>query len=241
MKRFYDRVAVTQIEDEPAGRYAIFLAQDAKESRAVRTPAKSVLWVPSRALADAIAAEWRAQTGLVELDSMDLTRVAASAIDRIVPRRDAAITDIAAYAGSDLVCYRAAGPRKLVKAQEEAWQPLVDWAGDTLGADLTVTTGVMPVGQSDACLAALARAVGAHADHELAALSLAAGAARSLVIALALVHDRLDANSAHAAAMLDEAYQAEHWGEEKDASARAQANLADLELAQTFCRLLRGG
>lgn len=233
MKRFYEQVTVGAPEDLAPGRHAVLL-----DGRPVRTPARHLLWVPSSPLARDIAAEWAAQEEAVELDTMPLTRVAAAAIDRIAPRRDAAIADLASIARSDQLCYRAEGPRDLADRQEEIWGPLVAWARATLGADLQVTVGVMPVGQPPRALAAFESALGQCCDHELAAVSLAAGAAGSLIVALALARFYIDAPAAIEAAILDEAFQAARWGEETEAVKRRRALAADLELATRFFALL---
>ncbi len=105
---------------EADGAFAIVL-----DGRPVRTPAKAPLAVPSRALAEAIACEWQAQGERVDPDSMPLTRIASIAIDLVAPRRDSVIAEIAKYAGTDLVCYRAERPPELVARQHATWQPLV--------------------------------------------------------------------------------------------------------------------
>ncbi len=232
MKRFYKEV--TRGPSRSGAEIGVFL-----DGRPVRTPAKAQLLVTSQALAEAISGEWHAQSSDIDPDSMPLTKVAAAAIDRVIPRRDDAIADIADHGRSDLVCYRADAPTELTQLQETTWQPLVDWVGQTYGARMTVTTGIMPVEQPAAALAHLHAAVATYADFELAALSLAVGTARSLVIGLALSQGRIDAAAAHAACMLDEIFQVDRWGEEEEAEKRSRAARDDLELAQSFLTLLR--
>jgi len=123
------------------------------DGRPVKTPAKVALVVPTLAMAEAIAAEWDAQTGEVKPDTMPVTRAANSAIDKIVPQRAAVVEIVAAYGGSDLLCYRAVGPAELIARQAAGWDPLLDWAADALGVRLAVTTGVMHVEQDAAALA----------------------------------------------------------------------------------------
>ena len=59
---------------------------------------------------------------------MPLTKLANSAIDGVAGREDDVIGDILNYAGSDLLCYRAEGPRGLVEAQRTHWDPVLAWA-----------------------------------------------------------------------------------------------------------------
>ena len=234
MKRFYE--AVTVAAPSAAVGYRILL-----DGRPVRTPARAPLGLPTEALARAIAAEWAGQGDEVDLETMDLTRVAAAAVDRVMPRRAELIAEIAGISASDLVCYRADQPAALIVLQTEQWQPLVDWAVQAFDAPLAVTTGIMPVVQPAMALEAMTRAVAALGDYQLAGVSLAASVAHSLVIALALVHGRLDGPAAAVAATLDDVFQADHWGEEAEATVRRQAVADDLELAHRYFGLLAGG
>lgn len=95
------------------------------DGRGVKTPAKAPLVVPTLAMAQAIAAEWDAQTGVVQPETMPVTRAANSAIDKIVPQRAEVVALLAAYGASDLLCYRAVGPEALAERQAAAWDPLL--------------------------------------------------------------------------------------------------------------------
>ncbi len=106
------------------------------DGRPVKTPAKAPLVLPTLALAQAIAAEWDAQTGTVRPATMPLTRAANSAIDKVAPMRAEVIAELAGYGGTDLLCYRAEGPEALVARQAAAWDPLLDWAATALRAPL---------------------------------------------------------------------------------------------------------
>lgn len=230
MKRFYRAVDLS----EGAFGYEIHL-----DGRPVRTPGRAPLGVGSRPLAEAIVAEWAAQGETILPRTMPMTRQASAAIDRVAAQREQVIDELAVYAGTDLVCYRAAAPADLAYRQHEVWQPLVDWAALSYDAPLTVTTGMMPVGQPREALSALRAAAAAHDDFALAALSVAARATGSLVIALALSASRLDPAAAFEAAQIDETHQIERWGEDAEAAERRAAIRADLEEAARFLALLR--
>jgi chaperone required for assembly of F1-ATPase len=228
VKRFYKTVSV----EEAHGRFAIAL-----DSRAVRTPAKSALAVPSEALARAIAAEWEAQGDEVKPHAMPLTRLASTAIDKVAAERARLVDELAGYAESDLLCYRAELPPELVARQEAQWQPLLDWAADRFAARLEVTQGVLPRVQPAASLKALRTAVEAQDDMGLAALHSATTAAGSLVIALALLEDRLAADEAFALSQLDESFQIEQWGEDAEAVLRREAIRDELRAVAEFMAL----
>jgi chaperone required for assembly of F1-ATPase len=231
MKRVYRKAAMSATADG----YGVAL-----DGRPVKTPAKRDLRVPSAALAAAISAEWDAQEGEVRPPAMPLTQLASTAIDRVGPQRALIVQQVAGYAGTDLVCYRATRPPELKARQEAAWQPLVDWAVLRYDAPLTVTAGVIPIAQPEASLRAFAAAVAEHDDFALAALSAATAACGSLVIALALCEGRLDADQAFGASQLDESFQIEAWGEDSEQAERRRALAADIAAAARFLALLRG-
>ncbi len=230
-KRFYKQVEV--VADE-AG-FAVAL-----DGRRVRTPAGSPLALPSEALARAVASEWAAQDGTIRPETMPTMRLAATAIDRVAPRRAAVVDELLACAGTDLVCYRAAEPPDLALRQHQAWQPLIDWLAATLGAELVVTTGIMPVAQPAAAAAALRTAVEALDALELTALASAVQTAGSLVVGFALISGRIGPDAAFEAAQLDESFQIELWGEVDELSQRRRGLRDDLRTAAGFVALARG-
>jgi chaperone required for assembly of F1-ATPase len=231
MKRVYKSVE-TRIGD---GGWGVAL-----DGRPLRTPAKRDLSVPSERLAAAIGAEWAAQDSDIRPETMPLTRLAATAIDCTAAARDKIVVEVANYAATDLVCYRAAHPPALVARQEAAWQPLIDWAAGRYDAGLAITAGIVPLAQSPANLKAYAAVVGALDDFQLTALQAATAACGSLVIALALLEGRLDADAAFAAAQLEETFQIEAWGEDAEAMARRALLAADIAAAARFLELLGG-
>jgi chaperone required for assembly of F1-ATPase len=230
MRRFYKQTGVVRVG---AG-HGVTL-----DGRGVKTPGNHDLVVPSLAFASEIAAEWEAQQGEIRQETMPLTRLAGATIDRNGAERDAIVRQVAHYAGTDLVCYRAGHPPALAARQEAVWQPLIDWARERYDAVLLVTIGVIPAQQPAASLAALAAAVAGHDDFSLTALHAATAACSSLVIALALLEGRLVAGEAFAASQLDESFQIEAWGEDTEQAERRKALAAEIEAAERFNSLLR--
>jgi chaperone required for assembly of F1-ATPase len=229
MKRVYREVAIRAAE----GGWAVAL-----DGRPMRTPARSELVVPTAALAAASAAEWEAQQDEIRPATMPLTRLAATAIDRTAVQRDQVVAETANYAGTDLVCYRAEHPPALVARQQAVWGPLVEWTMLRYDAALAITSGIIPTRQSPAALHAFAAVVAAQDDFRLTALHALTAACGSLVIALALLEGRLDADSTFAAAQLDETFQIEEWGEDAEAAARRRALADDIVAAARFIALL---
>ncbi len=231
MKRFYKETAV----DQGDGGFRVLL-----DGRPMRTPAKAVLIVPTKALAEAIAEEWCVVPEKVEINPahLPLTRLAATGLDRVTGQRARVIDDTAKYGASDLLCYRATDPGSLVQRQAAAWQPLLDWAAERYGAPLAVASGTTFVTQPHTTLAALRGAVAAHGDLALSALYNLTHIAGSLVIALAVSEGRLSAADAFATAQLDELFQIERWGADPIATQRHEGIQRDLESGTRFLALL---
>jgi chaperone required for assembly of F1-ATPase len=232
MKRFWDSAAAAVDTDG----WRVLL-----DGKPVRLPDGPPLRVGRRALAEAIAAEWQAAGGTKDGDmtyaDVPLTRIAGTAQLRIAPDPEPIALELARYAGTDLLCYRATHPDALVQRQHAAWQPWLDWANQRHGARLHVTSGVMHVTQPDASLAALAQAVAAYDPLVLAGLGLAVPALGSLVLGLAMAAGALDGGAAHDLATLDEMFQEQLWGRDAEAAARRAKVAAELNVAGRFMTL----
>ncbi|PQO22653.1 ATPase [Rhodobacteraceae bacterium WD3A24] len=211
-RRFWE----TARAEEAEGGYCVAL-----DARRLSTPAQTPLIVPSRRLAEAIAAEWDAQEGEIRPDTMPATRAANAAIDKVAHRHAEVAAHVADYGATDLLCYRAAGPDSLRARQEAAWAPLLDWAARELDAPLQVTTGVMPVAQPAASLEALHQRVSAHGPFELTALYELVTLSGSLVIGLGAAMGADQPEALWTASRIDETWQAEQWGEDDEAAAEA--------------------
>ncbi len=229
MKRFYKLVTVLSTSEG----HGLLL-----DGRPIKTSARSLLQVPTRALAEAIVTEWDMQGETIDAKLMPLTRHANTVLDRIIAHRAHVIKELAAYGTSDLICYRAAGPADLVALQVEAWEPLMAWAASRFGAALVATASITHVPQSEAAVAVLTAAVEAHSDWQLAALHEAVTLSGSLVIGLALSHRHLTADEAWAAGQLDELFQAQRWGEDSEAATVRMNRRAALDVASRLFHLL---
>ncbi len=188
------------------------------DARFVKTPLKAALTLPTLEMAQAIAAEWDAQTGLVKPDSMPITRAANSAIDKIVPQFDEVAELLAAYGASDLICYRATEPQALIARQAQAWDPMIAWAANTLHAPLIATAGVIHIAQDPASLARLTAQIFALDPFRLAGIHDLIAISGSLVLALAVTHRRVTAPEAWIMSRIDEHWQQELWGIDEEAA-----------------------
>ena len=204
------------------------------DGRTVKTPAKALLVVPTDALAQAIAAEWDAQVGEVRPETMPFTRTANSALDKVAVQYAEVAAMLSAYGGSDLLCYRATGPAALVARQAAAWDPMLDWAAGTLDLRLKATVGVMHIAQDAHSLRRADELVAALGPFRLAAFHDLVALTGSLVLALAVIHGRLDPETAWSLSRVDEDWQIEEWGEDEEAAELAAVKRADFLQAARF-------
>ena len=209
------------------------------DGRPVKTPAKALLVVPTQALADALAGEWNAQTEMVKPETMPVTRPANSAIDKVAVQFHEVAALIAAYGGSDLLCYRATFPEDLQKRQAQAWDPLLEWAATVLDAPLKVAQGVMPIEQPAHSQTKLAAQVQACTPFELAALHDLVAISGSLILGLAVCKGRLTPETAWQLSRIDESYQNEVWGTDDEAAAAESVRRAGFAEAARFWTLAR--
>ncbi|MEM7177970.1 MAG: ATP12 family protein [Pseudomonadota bacterium] len=210
------------------------------DGRPVRTPAKTELILPTRKAAEAAAEEWRAQTGEVRPSLMPLTRAANTTLDRVIPNQTAVGAEIASYGHTDLLCYRAPHPLGLAERQAAAWDPLLAWADEALGAPLRSTEGIVHCLQPHQSLDALSRQVDLHDPWELTALHDLVTLSGSLVIGLAVSGGRISAEQAWPISRIDELWNIEEWGEDAEAAAAAGRKQADFLQAEQLLSLLRG-
>ncbi|RYC33798.1 ATPase [Lichenibacterium minor] len=233
-KRFY--AAATA--EERDGAFALLL-----DGRGAKTPAKRALALPSRPAAEALAEEWNAQVEVIDPARMPLTRMSNTAIDGVAVQMAAVADEVKTYLGSDLLVYRAADPAPLVAAQATAWDPVLDWAREALGARFVLADGITFVAQPPATLQVLGAEVdavvgqGPGAPFRLAALNVMTTLTGSALLALAVMRGRLSPEAAWAAAHVDEVFQESQWGADAEALERRERRWADMEAAARLGRL----
>jgi chaperone required for assembly of F1-ATPase len=230
-RRFYKVAEAAPVE----GGFAVHL-----DGRTPKSPAKSPLVLPTLALAQLVAAEWEAQEALIDSAAMPATRLAFTAIDRISETRAEVAKEVAAYAGSDLLCYRAEHPTPLVERQDRDWQPLLDWAGRELGVTFTPVAGIIHAPQPPETLAEVEALALSLDDFSLAGVAYAAGLLGSTVLALAIRADQIDGQRALDLSRLEEIFQAQTWGQDEEAKLRAQHLSVEAKVLERWFAALRG-
>ena len=201
----------------------------------LRSPAGSLLRLPTMALASAIADEWRAQDDDIDPATMPLFSLAVTVIDRVTPQREMVMAELAAYGGTDLLCYRDA-QIDLARRQHDQWQPWLDRLAAEHDIHLKIFTGIMPIGQSDAVK--FGPLIAAHDDWQLGILHRATSLSGSLVLGLGFVSMMIDSDAMFDLAFLEELWQNETWGTDSETADRQGFLRAELEDAARFLALL---
>jgi chaperone required for assembly of F1-ATPase len=229
VKRFWTTVETASAEDG----WTIAL-----DGKAVRTPARAPLIVPTEKLARAIAEEWSAATGEIDPRAMPLTGLANAAIDRVAVDRQAFAASLAHYAEADLACYRAEWPPELVERQSQTWDGLLAWARRRYDVDFATTSGLIHVPQPPATVERLGQAVAELDSFRLAGLSPLVTASGSLIAALAVIEKAMAAEEAWESVSIDDRWQLEKWGRDVEAEAALEARRQDFLAGARFLDLL---
>ena len=229
MKRFWKDVAIVPQD----GGWGIAL-----DGRPMRTPHRAPLVVASTALAEAIAAEWEAQGETIDPRAMPMTGLANAAIDLATPDPAVFAEPIAAYAATDLLCYRDDRDAALQAEQVTAWNPVLAWAEAQFGVEFVITQGILPVDQPPATVAALREATLGHDPWRMTALTPLVTIGGSLVAGLACIEQAFDPEGLWDAVSLDQLYQERRWGADAEAQAQRAAHKRDWDNAVRFLGLL---
>ncbi|MCK5295362.1 MAG: ATPase [Alphaproteobacteria bacterium] len=233
IRRFYKDVTLKKTD----GGFLVWL-----DGKTIRTPMRNELLIPSKALAKAVADEWRMQEENINPVSMPFTQIMTTAIDIVIPAPEQIGENLLNFADTDLLCYRAEESdvfkRELAKLQNEKWQPVLDWFEHKFGAVFIVTSGILPVEQSEKTVKIMQETIKRYKPVELAALYLVSAVFCSVVLGVALMEGHLDADEAFTISQLDEIYQSEKWGEDSEALERQNAMRDEVRNTATFVKLL---
>lgn len=229
LKRFWKTVDVAQGE----GGWTVLL-----DGRAPKTPAHAKMTLPTEAAARLVADEWAAQGEFIEPGTMPATRLASTAIDRVSQVRDAVADEIAAYAGSDALCYVAEHPTPLVERQAREWAPWRDWAGRELGVVLEPAEGIVHRAQDPAATARVKELALGLDDFALTGLAAVTPLLGSAILGLAVQRGVLSGEAAFDLSRLEEAFQEAQWGVDEEAAERTANRRAEAVLFDRWFRAL---
>ena len=230
-KRFYKIVSIGELEE---GGFQILL-----DGRPIRSPAKHVVSVPNRVSAEALVSEWDAQDTEIDPATMPLTRLVNSAVDGVEDARAAILDEIVSYLNNDFICYPASHPERLVQRQKDVWQPVLDWVEGELDGRFVQASGILAVEQSPVMGENL-RQIWSDLDiYQLAAVHTIMTLTGSALLSFALWRGFLDREAAWVAAMVDEHWNIEMWGEDDEATKRLDFRRRDFDAAALLIEAAR--
>lgn len=234
MKRFYKLVSIKKAPDG----FEIHL-----DGRPVKTPVRHTLRAPTKNLADALMQEWAEQKENINPDTMLLTQILSTRIDRVSVDRNAMEQLLMAYLDTDLVCYRADKPEELRRRQESIWGVSVSWLEERYSQKLLITDGLAALSQQQALHDEMKKEISAFDDDYFTSLQLICATSGSLILALALLHNAVNADHVFEAMRIEENYKAEIYDAEKYGPDPAQdkkdqAILRDLKAAEKYLELI---
>jgi len=209
-----------------------------RNSLPMRTPAGLELIVPKLALAEALVVEWRQQKDKIVPALMPMMQLAATTLDITSKQRGSIISQILAYAGSELLCHQVKEPLELAQLQETLWTPYLEWSAKSLGLTFKIDYGLMPIDQKPEILTLLRQHIGTYNDWLLTGFHYAINSVGSLILGLALVNRFRPLEEIFDAAELETTYQMKKWGETTVTQKQLRRRHQDLEEAARWLELI---
>lgn len=233
MKRVYTLASYHKTEDG----YAVQL-----DGKTVKTPLGQPLAAPNKAVADAIVAEWAAQTDQIIPDSMPVTQMLTTALDRM-RERNALTKAVLKYLDTDLLCYRVKEPADLAKRQKEVWDRWLTWFDEHFESPLEVTYGIDALTQDADTHKQIWNYLEALDEYYFTVLQIVTSLSGSIVLGLAFLEHEAAPDDVFNAAELEEIYhselanEAEH-GADPVQERRQNTLRRELATARRFMELL---
>ncbi|RGP39958.1 ATP synthase mitochondrial F1 complex assembly factor [Altererythrobacter insulae] len=212
MKRFYEKVDVTEVAD---GGWQVTL-----DGRGLKTVKGTPQIVPTRALAQELAREWSDQGEDMEASHFVHRDQTDFAIDIVALDRGAAIDQMIKYAETDTLCYRADPDDALFARQQSKWEPLLAKVEQSHGLKFTRVSGIMHREQPEATMANLRKQLQEKDAFTLAGMQTMAALSASMCVPLLALEDDAEPISLWRAASLEEEWQADLWGRDPQAEER---------------------
>lgn len=232
MKRFYTMASHKKCDDG----YEIQL-----DGKTIKTPLGQDMVTLTKGLADAIVAEWAAQEDKVKPETMPLTQIVTTKIDKIRDRE--AITEsVMRYLDTDLVCYWAKEPEALAKRQKEIWGRWVKWFDEHFEVPLDTTKKIDAIKQDPEAHKRAWNYIEALDEAYFTILHIVTSLSGSLVLALAFTEGDITPEEIFEASYLEELYRGEIYNEDMHGAApneevEREAFKRDIEAAKTYLEL----
>eukprot|EP01119_Soliformovum_irregulare_P015211 TRINITY_DN424_c1_g1_i1.p1 TRINITY_DN424_c1_g1~~TRINITY_DN424_c1_g1_i1.p1 ORF type:complete len:293 (+),score=76.65 TRINITY_DN424_c1_g1_i1:35-913(+) len=207
-KRWFKKTGIQQYKLADEEGYAILL-----DDRIIKTPADNRMWVPSRRLALALAAEWDTQEEFIVPRQMPLTTLAATTLDIIPIKRAMVVDNLLSYLRTDVTCVRDRHPI-VAGRQRDQFVPILRWFSEEFKVPPpAVFVGTQVIQQPEELMGAIQWMLFQLDDFTLTGLDTAALNLKSFVLATALWKDRISVQDAITGSRLEELWQQGNWGE----------------------------
>ncbi len=226
MKKFFSKV---EVKKNKAGFYSIVL-----DDNELSTPSKKVMQFDSEELARLVASEWEVQGEKINPYEMPITRFVNTAIDRVANARYVYISELNEYLDTDLLLYRAKEGMELRDKQDREWQPVLDWVKQEFEAEFFPTDDLVPMDQEDASKAKIIKYISSLSDFGLTTAYLISANTGSVLLSVAMLKGKLNAEQVYDISLLDELWQAELWGKDEEAEEKRVKIRAELNALENF-------
>lgn len=220
MKKFYTLVSTSATPD---GGFSIQL-----DGKPVKTLAQTPLVSPNENLANLIVAEWSEQGETIDPETMPVTQILTTCLDRVSKERDAMHDQVMAYLDTDLICYFHDDDTLDIHTwQQKAWTPWHDWFEKSFGQRLEITSGLLALKQNDDLRMKIAQEIAEYDDLTFTVFQLITSLSGSIVLALAFMREAITTEDIFKAAFVEELYRAELYNEELHGHAPHQEKKMD--------------
>ena len=210
MKKFWKKVSIKKISFNS---FQIML-----DERILQTPLKRELILPNLNLAQEIAKEWDQDSINIKTESMIFYGLISTSLDKIIDNRNVYIDDILDYIDTDLICYRADNPKELVELQKSKWDPIILLVEKYIGTKVQVFIGVSPNKQHYTVHDGINNLIDQFDIFEISALHRITNITGSIFLSLCVLRKDISKNEVFELSFLDELWQEENWGFDKENS-----------------------
>lgn len=231
MKKFYHMVSTERDGD------AFTVALD---GRRIKTPGKREVVMPSGQLAQAVAQEWEAQGDDIDPETMPLTQLVNTSLDRVAPRMEEVVQELVAFGDTDLLCYRDGDDPDIFARQGALWDPAIEAFSAKYGINIQTTSGVMPVKQDPALRKRLIEIVREFDSYSLTAFHACVSGLGSIILALAVFGGDMTLKAAWKLSILEQTLQEERWGTDSEVEEKRQRVYAEVKTGLDLRHYIQG-
>lgn len=211
------------------------------DGKTIKTPSGQKMLASTKALADVLVAEWAAQEEKVKPETMPLTQILTTKIDKIRDRE--AITEAAMrYLDTDLICYWTKEPEEIAMRQKQVWGRWVKWFDEHFEVPLDTTKKIEALTQDPEAHKRAWNYIESLDEAYFTILHIVTSLSGSLVLSMAFIEGDITPEEIFEASYLEELYRGEIYNEElhgtaPNEEAEREAFKRDIQAAQMYLEL----